>query len=114
MTKLGKAISKFNCSGCGCCCARVNIAVSNIENLAKTYNLNIKDLSFPYKWDETGKCEMLDIDNRCKVYYNRPNFCNIEWFIENTRVNREEFYNFNAKVCNSLMDEDGIDKSFRI
>lgn len=117
MSKLALAIDKFKngypCTSCGICCTKVSTAVSNIDNLAKAYNIPIEDLQFPYSWDESGKCNML-IDNKCSVYYNRPLMCSIDKFIEVANLDKEEFYKENIKVCNSLMDENRIDKSFRI
>ncbi len=40
--------------------------------------------------------------------------CNIEWIASHIEVNREEFFNVNINACNSLMDHDNIDKSYRI
>lgn len=117
MTKLAKAINKLNsfpCTSCGSCCKRIDKVINNIAEFSKRYNIPIEHLEFPYKYDEVGKCEMLNLGNKCKVYNNRPNICNIEWMRIHTRIDREEFYNLNIKVCNQLMDEDGIDKSYRI
>lgn len=118
MSELSIAIDKFKngypCSSCGCCCNKIDVAVSNIESFALQYNIPFEELKFPYNWDESGKCEMLDDDNRCKVYHNRPNICNIEWITNRIDINKEKFYNLNIETCNRLMDEDGIDKSFRI
>jgi Fe-S-cluster containining protein len=101
--------SKFPCTGCGCCCKRVNIAVSTIGE-----NTPDNPLYFPYTWDKTGKCEMLDDDNKCKVYDSRPPLCNVDTVMELLEQDKESFYALNIEACNDLMDEDNIDKSLRI
>lgn len=116
MTKLSNAIDKFlnyPCSSCGSCCKRVDKGIANLEVFALHYNIPLEELQFPYSWDETGKCEMLDDQSKCKVYENRPNICNIAWVSERIK-DKEKFYFDNIKSCNIMMDEDGLDKSFRI
>lgn len=115
MTKLRQAIDNlYPCSSCGSCCKRINKVVENIPKFSELYNIEINDLQFPYQYDINGKCEMLDSDNKCKVYENRPNICNIEYMRERMNFEKEEFYKINIKICNQLMDEDKVDKSYRI
>lgn len=117
MTTLSNAINNlksFPCSSCGVCCKRINKVVENIPKFSKHYNIEIKDLQFPYQYDINGKCEMLDKDNKCKVYSNRPNICNIDKFIEISKVNKIDFYKENIKSCNRLIEEDGLDSSYKI
>ena len=109
LIKKNKTMDKFPCTGCGSCCKRVNIAVSTIGE-----NTPDNPLYFPYTWDETGKCEMLDDNNKCKVYDNRPTLCNVDKVMELFGEDKEHFYRINAQVCNELMDEDNVDKSLRI
>lgn len=96
----------FKCSGCGCCCKRINIAVENTKH--------IEELYFPYSWDEDGRCEMLMEDNRCKVYEDRPLLCNVEKIAEHLNLDKEQFYIDNNKACNKMMDEMNVDLSFRV
>lgn len=99
----------FPCTGCGACCHRINIAVANIPLLP-----NEERFKFPYSWDASGKCEMLDENNRCKVYDHRPLICNIDKMIEELDLDKELAYKDTIKICNQFMDEDGIPKSFMI
>ena len=102
--------NKFPCTGCGCCCKRV-------KNVLETWGSEISDpehiLHFPYQIDESGKCEMLDDDNKCKVYENRPMICNIDSIKELFDFPEKEFYELNAKFCNQFMAEDGIPEELR-
>lgn len=97
---------KFRCSGCGECCKHINVAVENTKHL--------KELEFPYKWDESGRCDKLGEDNRCTVYNNRPLLCNIDKFIKVFKIDKDKFYDMNIKACNDLMDDNNVDLSFRI
>ena len=104
------------CVGCGACCRRMNVAVKAIPTYSEKYNIPIEELDFPYKYDETGRCENLGEDNLCKVYENRPNFCNVDWMMDKMGMtdNKNNFYELNAKACNQMMDEDNIDPILRI
>jgi len=101
----------FPCSGCGACCRRINKAVGNlgIENIEKD-----NELYFPYKWDDTGRCEMLTDDNRCSVYENRPLICNIDKLLSLIDIPKEQFYAMNIAACNTMMDEDNLPLKYRI
>lgn len=96
---------KFKCSGCGCCCKRIDKAVKDIDNTV---------FKFPYKWDETGRCEMLLDDNTCMVYEDRPIICNVEKLAELFDMDKKTFYEHNNRACNIMMDEDNVDLSFRV
>jgi Fe-S-cluster containining protein len=100
---------RFPCTACGSCCKRINIAVKSIGE-----NTEDNPLYFPYSWDESGRCEMLTKDNFCKVYDKRPTLCNVDKVMELFDIPKKEFYEINIEACNSMMDEDGIDESFRI
>ena len=91
----------FKCSGCGCCCKRVGKVIEK-------YNID-----FPYKYDENGVCEML-IDNKCSVYDTRPLICNVDEMFKFSKLSKKNYYAINHKACNIMMEEDGIDKSYRV
>lgn len=99
----------FPCTGCGSCCKRIRTAVHNTNVVD-----NQDPLFFPYTWDNDGVCENLTIDNKCKVYSNRPLICNIEKYAEYLKLNKYDFYKLNIQACNYLMDLDGVHSSFRI
>lgn len=96
----------FNCSGCGCCCRRIKTAVESVKH--------IDVLSFPYSWDDSGKCEMLGEDNKCKVYDERPLICNVDKLMTFFKYPEEEFYSLNRKSCNEMMDIDNVPQLYRI
>ena len=91
---------EFPCSSCGACCRRIGSIINN-------YPKDLKEI-FPYKWDESGCCEMLTEDNKCKVYYSRPLLCNIDELHKFTAMKKTDFYNLNIEACNQLKEEDNI------
>jgi len=96
----------YPCTKCGCCCKKVNVAVEMTKM--------IDDFKFPYKWDETGRCEKLLEDNTCGVYDNRPLLCDIDRVIEYFGIDKKSFYEANVVACNKMMDENNIPISLRI
>jgi len=99
----------FPCSGCGACCRR---AKQTVEKLNITDPNN--EFYFPYKWDETGRCEKLTDDNKCSVYETRPTVCNIDKTILLSGIDKKKFYEINIKACNKAMDEDNMPMEYRI
>lgn len=101
----------YPCTGCGACCHRIG-------NIVESWGL--KDLPeedemhFPYAYNDTGKCEMLDRDNKCLVYDNRPTICNVEKMFALMDIPRDTFYKLNINACNNMMDEDNIHLDYRI
>jgi Fe-S-cluster containining protein len=91
----------FPCSSCGLCCQNI----STIKEL-KNYDLG------------NGVCKYFDVLNKsCEIYNSRPEICQIDRMFQikyNNYFTKEEFYIENAKVCNSLQEQYGLDKSFRI
>ncbi len=100
----------FPCSGCGACCRRVDKAVKNFGIESEEGD----DFYFPYKWDDTGRCEMLTDDNKCSVYENRPLICNIDKMLSLTDMSKDKFYAINIEACNAMMDEDNLPLKYRI
>lgn len=98
----------FKCTSCGACCSHIDRAIFN-SGLAKPYKEMVA--SFPYKWDKTGKCEMLDKDNKCSVYNNRPLICNLQaqwekYFYKDMSL--AEYYRMQNNACNDLIIDDGL------
>jgi len=91
-------MDKYPCIKCGLCCRRINVAVETAKEL-------FGKIDFPYKWDVSGKCEMLGDDEMCKVYDNRPLICNIDKMAEFIGVNKKEVYELNVSACNELLKE---------
>lgn len=99
----------FPCTGCGACCRRSKQSVEAL-NITDPDN----EFYFPYKWDETGRCEMLTDDNKCLIYKNRPTVCNIDKTIALSGVDKEMFYEATISTCNKAMDEDNMPVMYRI
>lgn len=96
----------FPCTSCGACCRRIDNA-KDIINTSPVY-------SFPYSWDESGRCEMLGDDNKCKVYENRPTICNVDKLRKALGVSKKKFYAINIEGCHSLMKLEGIYDTYKI
>jgi hypothetical protein len=89
----------FPCTGCGLCCKNI----STIEQL-KDYDLG------------NGVCKFLK-DNQCSIYYTRPDICQIDKMFDIKYLkyfSREEFYEKNASICNSMQELLGLDNSYRV
>ena len=91
----------FPCTGCGLCCQNI----TNIEEL-KEFDLG------------NGTCKYFDhSSNGCKIYDTRPNICQVDKMFElkyHKEFNKDKFYILNAKACNSLQEQYGIDSNFRL
>ncbi len=91
----------FPCTKCGECCRRVNLA-------EVTRFLDRND----------GTCRYFDsITNQCCIYSTRPMICMIDRMYESFYCNsmlKNDFYLVNAKCCNEMQDQSGIDFSFRV
>jgi Fe-S-cluster containining protein len=94
-------MNKFPCTQCGCCC----------RQMGKIIKMGIE---FPYEVDENGVCEMLTEENKCKVYDNRPDICNISKMAYLLSVDEDEFYKENINECNKMMDMTSISSNYRI
>ena len=96
----------FPCTSCGACCRRIGDVVTQLRK--KTH------FDFPYQWDENGVCEMLNPDNTCAVYDDRPLICNIDKTIKMFDLNKDEAYRGIIKSCNSFMIEDNMPEEYLI
>ena len=93
---------KFNCSGCGACCRRVNILPN-----------------FPEPINEDGSCSHLQEDNSCAIYEDRPEICHVEKMYDKRHftmkeLTRKEYYKENNRLCNEWIERDELDKKFLI
>ena len=98
------------CNSCGLCCARVGKMVEQAK-AAPQNNPFVRAISaFPYKYDETGRCEKLDENHRCSIYDTRPDVCSIERFYDKFyrhMMSRPAFYAMSEAECHRLMAEEG-------
>lgn len=93
------ADGKFPCTKCGACCRRAKM---------------VKEI-IPYKMRTDGSCEMLNNENTCNVYKDRPLICNSEKLKELfPDINTKELFKQNALICNKVILEDGMDKKYLI
>lgn len=106
---------EFRCNSCGLCCQVVGRTVDRARLVVTEAGDNAKDLipivtevaSFPYAYNEHGRCEKLGEDNKCTVYFNRPRMCDVE----ETRskfykeMSKKDFYMINEGYCQSLQEE---------
>lgn len=99
----------FPCTGCGCCCKRVNKGVEFIRQMTDD-----PIFDFPYQWDEAGRCEKLTEENKCSIYEERPLVCKIDELMNVTGINQERYYKLTANACNKMQLEDNIDISLRV
>ncbi|MBR6013433.1 MAG: YkgJ family cysteine cluster protein [Selenomonadaceae bacterium] len=85
-------MQKFKCDCCGLCCRNINRSP-----LLKNFDSG------------DGICKNLDREtNLCKIYYERPDFCNVEvgykkYFSE--IYSWEEFLKINYETCEQLKRE---------
>lgn len=99
--------SKFPCSGCGACCRRAQSIIESAQAASP-------GLEFPYGFTESGACEMLGDDNKCKVYDTRPYICSIDQIAETMGFDKLTLYRANAAICNTWIEEDEMDESFKV
>lgn len=103
-------MESFPCSGCGCCCKRIDKLLNSLQFFSEE---DQEILNFPYK-HKNGICENLNEQNECSIYENRPLICNVDKFAEYYNKEKKSFYLNTIEVCNEIMDEDNIDEKFRI
>lgn len=102
----------FPCTGCGECCRKVGAVLANraLDDTPLGKLLKI----FPYKANEQGHCEML-VDGKCSVYENRPLICNVRRMTEVFySADPAGHYIASAQACNHMIDEAGLDQSYKI
>lgn len=99
LTVFGNDI-KFQCSQCGACCRRAG-----------------KSGMMPDRGD--GACIHLTKDNKCEIYEDRPELCNMERMFlkrkqEFPEITKIDYFKANNQVCNAFMVADKMDESYKI
>jgi len=65
-----------------------------------------------------GACIHLAEDNTCKIYETRPDVCRVNVMAEKNKgklgLSTDQYFKVANRICNSWMDEDGMDESYRI
>jgi len=91
----------FPCTKCGLCCQNI----TNIKELEE-YDLG------------NGVCKNYDrMTKYCGIYNTRPDICKVDTMFNLVyckEFTMNEFYIGNAQVCNSLQEQNKVDKSFRV
>ena len=94
-------MNKFPCTKCGLCCMRAG----TVEN-------------FPLEVDHNGVCSKYDKEKKeCTIYKDRPMVCRIDDHYDkylSANVDRNYWYHYNAQMCNKLINQAGMDKSFLV
>ena len=106
-------MENFPCTSCGLCCKIVGHVLADID---KVTDPKIKQLfnDFPYETTD-GVCSMLQPDNTCAVYDNRPDMCNIKTMSKICGItDLNEYYKINAQICNSWIQLNKLDSSYLI
>ena len=104
-------INDFPCSSCGECCRHVQDYL-DVQYDDPVYNELIN--RFPYNTNEDGSCEMLTKDGLCSAYENRPLLCNLKKAALLAGFRDDSWMQMQAEVCNRLIDEAGLDNSYKI
>lgn len=102
----------FPCTQCGECCRRIGNAVSTCAS-SDSLVFKVIGQSFTYKVLDDGCCEKF-IDGKCSVYAERPMLCRIKEVGEILGVDQQAWFAFNAKTCNDMIREAGLDSGFLI
>jgi hypothetical protein len=99
---------EFKCNCCGACCKFVGHIVQQVR-AHKARGLALPEPyrrfdTFPYKFLENGTCTMLDEDNRCKVYDERPEVCNVQFMFDTyyNFMGKEQYLKASADACKLL------------
>lgn len=100
-------MTDFPCISCGLCCSNIGADVQQAKESVSTHPINMMLKEFPHAFDKNGRCEMLDHDNTCSVYHNRPLICNISAIAAKLKIDKEEFFLHNAISCNELLEKSG-------
>ena len=62
----------------------------------------------------SGACVYLTDEGDCGVYDERPLECNVKRMAKTMKVTEKEYYKEVSKTCNKLMDDYGVDKSYKL
>lgn len=103
---------EFPCTGCGACCLMLSDIIKNCDTQANPV-IRAAVETFPYKTGPTGACEKL-VNGFCSVYDTRPLLCNVKQLGKAIGVDELTWFRANASVCNAVIDQLGIDPSYKI
>lgn len=97
--RVRRRIIMFYCDKCGLCCMHIN------------------ESSFDNDMDRgDGVCRFFDDKTHlCKIYSERPIFCNVDKFYEEyfkDKYSIEEYYSVNYESCKKLKERYGVESDF--
>jgi Fe-S-cluster containining protein len=97
-------MDEFKCTSCGLCCKKIGLMLTLPP--AMSFLARAK-AEFPYQAKPDGSCEMLDEDNKCKVYDNRPLLCDVGRLGDEPDIpmSKEVWFDMNYKGCEILQME---------
>jgi len=104
-------MSDYPCTSCGLCCKQVGNVLKHGSDDPIIQELIDR---FPYKPNLDGSCPMLDTQNRCTVYNDRPILCNIKLVATLLKQSVEERYELSKEACNAMIRQAGLDKDYLI
>ena len=100
----------FPCTSCGLCCKYVGI---QLDKGSTNPLVQLLIDRFPYETNSIGTCEMF-VDGQCSVYHDRPLLCNVKMGGVYLGVQQKDWYKVQALGCNDLIDQYGLDSSFKL
>lgn len=107
----------FPCTGCALCCKNVRKIHADALSYPKSSIIYRAAAAFPYSWDETGSCVMLE-NNLCSIYASRPLLCNVKEISKQIAAELNSdlgtVYALTAAACNELITTYGLDPRFMI
>jgi Fe-S-cluster containining protein len=106
-------VKTFPCTSCGLCCKLVGFILDKQSEISDPIIAKVI-ADFPYK-TINGVCEMLQPNNLCAVYDNRPDMCNIDTMSKLLGIaDLNAYFKLNAQICNSWIQLHKLDSSYLI
>lgn len=107
----------FPCTGCSVCCHKLSEIHEAASRAPEGSVVRQAADSFPYGWDETGTCTMLE-NGLCSVYSERPLMCDVRKLAvachNAGECDIKRLYTLNAIMCNCFVQEAELDPKFMI
>lgn len=111
------SVNPFPCTGCSACCHKLSEIHEAASKASEGSVVKEAADSFPYTWDTSGTCTMLK-DGLCSVYETRPLMCDVRRLAvachNAGEFDIKQLYTVNALMCNSFIQEYGLDERFLI
>lgn len=73
---------------------------------------------FPHEVDHNGVCSKFDRETReCTIYEDRPMICRVDDFYHKYMKHQTDlkyWYAYNASMCDKMINQAGLDKSYLV